>query len=64
MSKHHNTIVKFKLRLLEEPGEKTFGVPLVYAVPYTMLYYGDQNHDKIRQGEKVGLGFQQIPVDP
>ncbi len=30
MSKHHNRIVKLKLRLLEEPGEKTFGVPLVF----------------------------------
>jgi len=29
MSKHHNRIVEFKLRLLEEPGQKTFGVTYV-----------------------------------
>ena len=27
MSKHHNRIVEFKLRLLEEPGAETFVVP-------------------------------------
>ena len=31
MSKHHNRIVELKLRLLEEPGEKTFVVPHVDA---------------------------------
>jgi len=30
MSKHYNKILKFKLRLLEEPGEKTFVVPHVF----------------------------------
>jgi len=30
MSKHHNRIVELKLRLLEEPGEKTFIVPHVH----------------------------------
>jgi hypothetical protein len=30
MSKHYNIILELKLRLLEEPGEKTFGVPYVF----------------------------------
>ena len=30
MYKHHNRIVELKLRLLEEPGEKTFVVPHVH----------------------------------
>ena len=29
MSKHYNRILELKLRLLEEPGEKTFVVPHV-----------------------------------
>ena len=36
MSKHHKRIVEFKLRLLEEPGEKTFVVP--HVSPSTTLF--------------------------
>jgi hypothetical protein len=31
MSKHYNRIVELKLRLLEEPDDKTFGVSFVLS---------------------------------
>jgi len=37
MPKHYNKILKIKLRLLEESGEKTFGVTHVYHVIQSLL---------------------------
>ena len=43
MSKHYNGILELKLRLLEEPGEKTFVVPYV---PLNVIEKTEETEDK------------------